>query len=85
MTSSYICCYGDDVNIWQVGEVFTSMPFCRISNTGVFSKLQVTPLAGIYENGCLDAAKLWINRNLVPVAGVVVAVALLQVSMLTLF
>jgi len=36
--------------------------------------------SSIYKNGCLAEAKTWMNRNLVPIAGVVIAIALLQVS-----
>ena len=33
----------------------------------------------IYERGCLRAGEEWVERNLVPVAGVGVAVSVLQV------
>ena len=34
----------------------------------------------IYEKGCLRAGEEWVERNLVPVAGVAVAMAVLQVK-----
>lgn len=34
----------------------------------------------IYDRGCLRAGEDWIERNLVPVAGVAVGVAVLQVG-----
>ena len=34
----------------------------------------------IYERGCLRAGEEWVERNLVPVAGVGVAVSVMQVS-----
>lgn len=34
----------------------------------------------IYERGCLRAGEEWIEGNLVPVAGVAVGVAILQVE-----
>ena len=37
----------------------------------------------IYDKGCLRAGEEWVERNLIPVAGVAVAMAVLQV--LTLF
>ena len=33
----------------------------------------------IYDRGCLRAGEEWVERNLVPVAGVTVALAVLQV------
>jgi len=33
----------------------------------------------IYTDGCLDQGGKWLNRNLIPVAGVVVAIALTQI------
>jgi len=33
----------------------------------------------IYDKGCLRAGEEWVERNLVPVAGVAVAVSVLQV------
>jgi len=33
----------------------------------------------IYERGCLRAGEEWVERNLVPVAGVAVAVSVLQI------
>ena len=34
----------------------------------------------IYDRGCLRAGEEWVERNLVPVAGVTVALAVLQVN-----
>ena len=34
----------------------------------------------IYDRGCLRSGEEWIESNLVPVAGVTVGVAILQVS-----
>ena len=34
----------------------------------------------IYDRGCLRAGEEWVERNLVPVAGVTVALAVLQVK-----
>jgi len=33
----------------------------------------------IYDRGCLIAGEEWVERNLVPVAGVAVAVSVLQI------
>lgn len=33
----------------------------------------------IYDKGCLRAGEEWVERNLIPVAGVAVAMAVLQV------
>lgn len=33
----------------------------------------------IYTEGCVDGGEKWLNKNLVPVAGALVAVALVQV------
>ena len=33
----------------------------------------------IYDKGCLRAGEEWVERNLVPVAGVAVAISVLQV------
>lgn len=33
----------------------------------------------IYATGCLEAADLWVNRNMVPVAGTAVGIALIEV------
>ena len=37
----------------------------------------------IYDRGCLIAGEEWVERNLVPVAGVAVAVSVLQVAWIT--
>ena len=37
----------------------------------------------IYDRGCLIAGEEWVERNLVPVAGVAVAVSVLQVARVT--
>ena len=34
----------------------------------------------IYDKGCLRAGEEWVERNLVPVAGVAVAISVLQVG-----
>ena len=34
----------------------------------------------IYDKGCLRSGEEWVERNLVPVAGVAVAVSVLQVG-----
>ena len=34
----------------------------------------------IYDKGCLRAGEEWVERNLIPVAGVAVAMAVLQVG-----
>ena len=34
----------------------------------------------IYDKGCLRAGEEWVERNLVPVAGVAVAISVLQVA-----
>jgi hypothetical protein len=34
----------------------------------------------IYDRGCLRSGEEWVERNLIPVAGVTVAVSVLQVS-----
>ena len=36
----------------------------------------------IYDRGCLRSGEEWVERNLVPVAAVAVALAVLQVSFL---
>ena len=36
----------------------------------------------IYDGGCLRAGEEWVERNLVPVAAVAVAVSVLQVDQL---
>ncbi len=36
----------------------------------------------IYDKGCLRAGEEWVERNLIPVAGVAVAMAVLQVNLL---
>ena len=33
----------------------------------------------IYDRGCLQAGEEWMEKNLIPVAGVAVAMAILQV------
>ncbi len=38
------------------------------------------PSEKIFTEGCLAQGEKWLNDNLIPVAGVVVAVALIQVS-----
>jgi hypothetical protein len=40
--------------------------------------------AVIYDRGCLRAGEEWVERNLVPVAGVTVAMAVLQVEIFRL-
>ena len=35
----------------------------------------------IYDKGCLRAGEEWVERNLIPVAGVAVAMAVLQVNL----
>ena len=37
----------------------------------------------IFDRGCLRAGEEWVERNLVPVAGVAVALAVLQVCCYT--
>ena len=39
----------------------------------------INPADKIYVVGCLKAGEGWFNDNLIPVAGVVVAIALIQV------
>ncbi len=34
----------------------------------------------IYDRGCLRSGEEWVERNLIPVAGVTVAVSVLQVA-----
>ena len=34
----------------------------------------------IYDKGCLRAGEEWVERNLIPVAGVAVAISVLQVA-----
>ena len=35
-----------------------------------------------FETGCIDAGEKWLEHNLIPVAGVAVGVALMQVGFL---
>lgn len=41
--------------------------------------LTPNPSSIIYTTGCLEAGERWLNDNLIPVAGVVVAIALIQI------
>jgi len=34
----------------------------------------------IYTSGCIEQGEVWVNQNLIPVAGVFVGLALVQVS-----
>jgi len=38
-----------------------------------------SPTEYIHTEGCLDRGEVWMNENLIPVAGVIVAVALIQI------
>ena len=44
-----------------------------------YSFQTLNPADKIYVVGCLKAGEGWFNDNLIPVAGVVVAIALIQV------
>jgi len=38
----------------------------------------------IYTSGCIEQGEVWVNQNLIPVAGVFVGLALVQVCALAL-
>ena len=54
---------------------------CRKNKLAMFcySFQTLNPADKIYVVGCLKAGEGWFNDNLIPVAGVVVAIALIQV------
>jgi len=43
--------------------------------------IQTDPNTLIYTSGCIEQGELWVNQNLIPVAGVFVGLALVQVSL----
>lgn len=54
------------------------MPFSHLLDVCTFQNSD--PSDVIYTSGCIEQGEVWVNQNLIPVAGVFVGLALVQVS-----
>ncbi|KAK2178386.1 hypothetical protein NP493_546g04029 [Ridgeia piscesae] len=81
----YFNCSGPQASVERCGVPFSccepkSDDRLKDTQCGFGARLDMNPAkSSIYKNGCLAEAKTWMNRNLVPIAGVVIAIALLQI------
>ncbi|KAI0213223.1 Tetraspanin-5 [Lamellibrachia satsuma] len=83
-SNMYFNCSGPATSVERCGVPFScckpkSEEILKDTQCGFGVRVTGNTKRNIYDKGCLESAKFWMNHNLVPIAGVVVAVALLQI------